>query len=292
MKMSKKLNLLRSSSSFFKIRSKVFPFFKNSKRTTSTFLKDVLSIQYLLKKKKNVFFKPFLNLISKKKNYRNLLQMLMTTRSFQKRNYQSCAFFYKFNNKSYRLIFSSKKKNKLLKVNQQLFRNTLKKLVFVVNYALKKKNRQFNLQPQLGLDKRQKRELQEKKKLRLQKYAILKINANFSNISLSLTSLTGQILVWKNGGSLSGETKRTRMTPRAVGNLMHLFLLALKKNKRLQQRKIRFLKIQFIGPSKKFRRKFIRMISYRSRRLKMSVLCWEEAYNRSFNGCRLHRRKR
>lgn len=291
--MSKQLNVLSSSSAFLKIRSTVFSFFKQAKQPKLMFLKDLLSIEYLLNQKGNVFFKPFLNSNCKQTMYQNLVQMLMSTRSFKKRNNSRCTFYYKFNDKTYSLTFSSRKKNSsLLKMYIPLFKNTLKKLIVITNYILKNQDRHFRFSNSIFMNSTERRELQDKQKLRLQKYAILKINTHFSNLSISLTTLTGQILVWKNGGCLPGETKRTRMTPRAVGNLMHLFLISLKKNKRLKQRKIRFLKIQFIGPSKKYRRKLIRMISQRALRLKMSVLCWEEAFHRSFNGCRLHRRKR
>jgi hypothetical protein len=121
------------------------------------------------------------------------------------------------------------------------------------------------------------------------KYAIIRINIGFSNINMSLLTLQGKILFWLNGGSLNeAQSKRTRMTSRFVNELTSKFLINLKKIKN----KISFFKILFVGPSKRFRSKFFSIIKRKFQRFRFRILCKEEGFHRSFNGCRLTRKKR
>ena len=125
-------------------------------------------------------------------------------------------------------------------------------------------------------------------------YGVLRIHVGFTNVNLTLTTLTGQVLRWANGGELRGsfkETKRTRMTGRAIKNLILYFLNSKRGAERLIQQ-IRYLKVLFTGPSKRFRGKFLSLIQKKYRRSKVRLLCKEEGFRRSFNGCRLARKKR
>ena len=73
---------------------------------------------------------------------------------------------------------------------------------------------------------------------------------------------------------------------------MLVFLKVMKKSRRIQQRKIRFIKVEFVGPSKRYRQKLFKMFRRRCRKLKFRILCQSEAFHRSYNGCRLSRKKR
>jgi hypothetical protein len=123
----------------------------------------------------------------------------------------------------------------------------------------------------------------------IEKYAIIRINIGFSNINISLLTLQGKILFWLNGGSISeAQSKRTRMTSRFVNELTNKFLINLKKIKN----KISFFKILFVGPSKRFRSKIFSTLKRKFQRFNLRILCKEEGFHRSFNGCRLTRKKR
>jgi ribosomal protein S11 len=127
--------------------------------------------------------------------------------------------------------------------------------------------------------------LKSRRKVKLQKYVIIRLFINFTNLNFSVTTLTGKVLGWHSGGSLD-QTRRTRLTARTVGLLLNKFLRAIRR--RLRKK---FVKIVFSGPSKRFRGKLSSMITKKARRFQMRILCHEEAF-KSFNGCRLHRKKR
>lgn len=119
------------------------------------------------------------------------------------------------------------------------------------------------------------------------KYGIIRIHCSFSNLNISLTTLDGKIIQWISAGSDKTQTKRTRMSSRAVGALLIRFFSTYKK-----KTGIRYVKVVFSGPSTKFRGKFLSIIKSWSRNLRFNVICVEEAFRRSFNGCRLARKKR
>jgi ribosomal protein S11 len=119
------------------------------------------------------------------------------------------------------------------------------------------------------------------------KYAILRIYIGFTNLNFSLTSLTGKIIAWVSGGSVENQTRNTRLTSRAVGLLLNDFLTKLSP-----QSTTRRIKVLFTGPSKRFRAKLFSMIKRKAKRLNFSVICKEEGFRVSFNGCRLTRAKR
>ena len=190
------------------------------------------------------------------------------------------------------------KKNLLKKVNNSLplinynkfLFNYIQKLYFLIQLGIKKKKRFFkNYSSKAFTNKKQVKALLEKKK---RSYAILKLNVSFSNFSFMLTSLTGQILRSINGGMDFKLTKRTRMTSRAVGKVMVAFLKIINESRRIHQRGIRYIKVEFIGPSKRFRQKLFKMFHRSCRKFKFRIVCQAEAFNRSYNGCRLSRKKR
>lgn len=126
---------------------------------------------------------------------------------------------------------------------------------------------------------------QEEEKKR--KYIVIRLFINFTNLNFSLTTLTGKILGWSSGGCILAQTRRTRLTSRTVGLLLNQFLLSVRA---ILQKK--YVKIVFSGPSKRFRGKLSSILTRKARRFKMRILCIEEAFRKSFNGCRLHRKKR
>ena len=134
---------------------------------------------------------------------------------------------------------------------------------------------------------------QRKKAIGKGGYGVFRIHVGFTNINLTLTTLTGQVLSWTNGGTTfanQSETRRTRMTGRAVKNLTVNFLNSKRGSQRLIQQ-LRYIKVLFTGPSKRYRGKFLSLI-LKNYKQKVRVLCKEEGFRRSFNGCRLARKKR
>ena len=122
------------------------------------------------------------------------------------------------------------------------------------------------------------------------KYGILRIHLGFSNFRLTLTTLEGQVVQWLNGGSDVTHSKRTRMTSRSVSTYLKTFLSNLPAG--LSRHGICYLKVLFLGPSKRFRGKLYSSVKKRSHSLGVQVLCQEEGFRRSFGGCRLARAKR
>jgi len=123
------------------------------------------------------------------------------------------------------------------------------------------------------------------------RYGLLRVHLGFSNFSFCCTTLEGRVLRWLNGGSDVGHSKRTRMTSRSVLHYLDRFMqegLAA----RLQQRGILYLKVLFLGPSRRFRAKIYGGIRKQSAVVGVQVLCQQEGYRRSFNGCRKARPKR
>jgi ribosomal protein S11 len=118
------------------------------------------------------------------------------------------------------------------------------------------------------------------------KYGIIRIYIGFTNLNFTLTTLTGKVLGWTSGGSLENQTRSTRLSSRAVGLLLNDFLASLKTSS------ISFVKVLFTGPSKRFRSKLFSIIKRKAKRLKFNVVCKEEGFRLSFNGCRLTRAKR
>ena len=129
-------------------------------------------------------------------------------------------------------------------------------------------------------------------KLKAKLYGIIKVNTQFSNLNFLLTTLQGKVIKWTSGGADLLGTRGTRMTSRAVNLLMRNFLKQIIKARRKKRLTIRYIKVQFTGPSKRFRAKFFNMIRRRRKTMRFCIVCREDAFQRSYNGCRLSRRKR
>lgn len=122
--------------------------------------------------------------------------------------------------------------------------------------------------------------------VRPKRFAVIRIFVNFTNINLSITTLTGKVLKWTSGGCLD-QSRRTWLTSRSVGLLMKKLLKGAKKYLRKK-----YVKVLFCGPSSRFHRKLFSAIKKKAKRFQMRILCREEAYRKSFNGCKSHRAKR
>ena len=191
-------------------------------------------------------------------------------------------FFQKTGIRSVALVRSTKL---IVGFNQPTEINQFKKLLILGYLKTKKKN--STLSENIGLIGHQKAfKLQSSV---LQKYAMIRIFIGFSNINFSLLTLEGKIVSWLNGGS-SGDihSKRTRMTGRYLTELMVKFLTNFLKLKN----KFTFFKVLFVGPSKRFRSKLFSTIKRKFKRLRYRIICKEEGFHRTFNGCRLSRKKR
>lgn len=163
-----------------------------------------------------------------------------------------------------------------------------KKVDFLIRFFLRNRRRYSVFK----FSKKRKKQGRYKKLARL--YGIIKINTQFSNLNFLLTTLTGKVIKWTSGGADLLGTRGTRMTSRSVGLLMKKFLKKIIKARRRRKGKlpIRYIKVQFTGPSRRFRAKFHNMIRRKRRAMRISILCREDAFQRSYNGCRLSRRKR
>ena len=112
---------------------------------------------------------------------------------------------------------------------------------------------------------------------------IVRIHMGFSNFNYMLTNLRGEIITTINGGG--NIPKRTRMITRHVGDTMDAFLASCSN----AGADIRYVKILFTGPSKRFRSKLISQVRLHPT---WSVVCLEESFVPGQQGKRLCRRKR
>jgi len=195
-------------------------------------------------------------------SYKNILRALLSLKNLQLRKLESF-YIYCGNDKS---LYKNKNKN--------------------VKYV----GQSNNVKSQNNYSNTLKFNLMTDDYLFYKKYGIIRIDTGFTKINISFTTLDGKIINWINGGSDSTQTKRTRMSSRSVGNLMDRFLESFQK--KIRRKRIRFVKVLFVGPSKRLRSKLFSMVQKKSRSFKFSIICKEEGFRRSFNGCRLSRRKR
>jgi hypothetical protein len=162
------------------------------------------------------------------------------------------------------------------------------KVDFLIRFFLRNKKRQWVFKV------RNRRTYKKKYKKIARSYGIIKINTQFSNLNFLLSTLTGKVIRWTSGGSDLLGTRGTRMTSRSVHVLMKKFIKKIIKARRRKRNRlpIQYIKVQFTGPSRRFRAKFHNMIRRKRRAMRISILCREDAFQRSYNGCRLSRRKR
>ena len=116
---------------------------------------------------------------------------------------------------------------------------------------------------------------------RLTKCGIVKSYLNFTNTFILLTNLKDEIKCWVSAGTGGFKTKLERYSPQVP------ISLCLRVSNVIARKKFKHIKIQFSGPSKKFRSKVYYTLKNRSwiRKFKISLI--EENYSAAFNGCRL-----
>jgi hypothetical protein len=243
-------------------------------------LKEIYCLRYL---SQNYSFSNFKISLKKsqslKKNaYLSLKNLLNSGKSYN--------FHLIFNSplsKELKLPLTLKSNSKLKTLNEvSFFSKKLKSLEVLIKFLAHNQERAFQLV-----------DLEKARVFRnFRNYGILKIDINFVNYNLMLTTLDGKILKWIKAGSDKKQTRRTRFNSRAIGGILQLFFKRMKNNyfKRL---KMKYIKIELTGPSRKFGKKLVKMIKLKtSKKFKFRVLCVSEGFRRSFNGCRLTRKKR
>jgi ribosomal protein S11 len=230
------------------------------------------------KQKKNLFFvniiKDYIILfLFYKKKFKNFLKYVLLNKkikiefNLKKKNKINLFFiniWINYNIDTYKNAFKKVVKNKL--INLKLFLNKIKKNV----YNLKKKNYKLN---------------------KLKEFGVLRIDLRFTNMYLSLTQLTGQIISrYSSGqGPKKYKAKKDRMNFKVIQFILKKLI------KKINKTEIKYIKIKFVGPSRKYRRKlltFLRKLVKNNKQNKFIILCVEESYNKNFNGCRLSRQKR
>lgn len=118
------------------------------------------------------------------------------------------------------------------------------------------------------------------------KCAIVKAHFNFSNVFVLITSITGEIKNWVSTGTGGFVTKIERSSPQAP------ISITLRTSNVLARKKYKYVKIQYLGPSKRFRSKIFHTLQIRSWMRKFRLNLIEDKYSPAFNGCRLKRAPR
>jgi len=115
----------------------------------------------------------------------------------------------------------------------------------------------------------------------LNKCGIVKSYLNFTNTFILLTNLKGEIKCWVSAGTGGFKTKIERFSPQVP------ISLCLRISNVIARKKFKHIKIQFSGPSKKFRSKVYYTLKNRSWIRKYRISLLEESYSTAYNGCRL-----
>ena len=110
---------------------------------------------------------------------------------------------------------------------------------------------------------------------------IVKSYLNFTNTFILLTNLKGEIKYWVSAGTGGFKTKIERFSPQVP------ISLCLRISNVIARKKLKHIKIQFSGPSKKFRSKVYYTLKNRSWIRKYRISSLEENYSTAYNGCRL-----
>jgi ribosomal protein S11 len=116
---------------------------------------------------------------------------------------------------------------------------------------------------------------------RLNKCGIVKSYLNFTNTFILLTNLKGEIKCWVSAGTGGFISKLERYSPQVP------ISLCFRISNVIAKKKFRHIKLQFSGPSKKFRSKVYYSLKNRSWIRKFDISCIEDSYMPAFNGCRL-----
>jgi ribosomal protein S11 len=215
---------------------------------------------------------------------------------------------YKFNNVSAKLkenfyiiqelkflLFNKKLKNKLLKLILEKF-NELNGKAFKF-FLFKNKllfsnfnNLFFNfLYNNVKFLKKLKRSTQLFKNFYRRKFkqcAIVKAFFNFTNTFLLLTNLKGEIKNWVSAGTGKFFTKFEKSVPQVP------IALSFRISNIISRKKFKYIKINYIGPSRRYRNKVFISLKNRSWVRGYKLVCIEEGYKKAFNGCRKRRLKR
>ena len=118
---------------------------------------------------------------------------------------------------------------------------------------------------------------------KVNKCAIVKSYLNFTNTFILLTNIKGEIKYWVSAGTGGFKTKIERFSPQVP------ISLCLRISNVIARKKFKHIKIQFSGPSKKFRSKVYYTLKNRSWIRKYRISLLEENYSTAYNGCRLKR---
>jgi hypothetical protein len=246
----------------------------------NTVMKNFVLMFFLLIARMNVKNFIAFNNCTVKTLYNNLVQILKV------KSYNKKRIIHKFQIKTNKILkLSLKYKKPCSFTHKKLYKNlllTLKKNYTFLNYlfnkitTIKKVTQTF-----------------AKTNVFHMKFGIFKINIRFSSFSVVLTDFKGKIISWINSGSdKKNKAKRTRMTPMAITKIMKRFLIFLYKKRVFIRYRFKFIKIDFTGPSIRFRKRFRNIIRKNERRYKYNIICTKESFSKSYNGCRLTRRKR
>ena len=233
---------------------------------------------------------------TKKQNKKNLffiklIKDFITLFLFYKKNFK-VFLKYILINKKVKIEFNLKKKNKIILYFINIYINyNIDKYKVVFKKIIK--NKLINLKLFLTKIKKNSYNFTKfKYKLKkLKEFGVLRVDLRFTNMYLSLTQLTGQIIsrYSSSQGPKKYKAKKDRMDFKVTQFIVRKLINKIKKTP------IKYIKIKFVGPSRKYRRKllkFIRRFIKKNKSYKFVILCVEESYNKNFNGCRLSRQKR
>lgn len=267
----KKVFLKNSSNSFlFKVIKQIYV----SKILTEQ--NNVFSFKKPLKNFKKYSFLILEMILDEKKDseFENNMSLYLNTNQTKK--------FYIFNNFFLNFVKNTKLGQK--NIYKEFLESYLKKIEIIFELLSHQKFRKFK---DINFNK-----LNFNFSAGYKNYGIIKIDINFVNYNIILTTLDGKILKWIKAGSDAKQTRRTRFNSRAVGGILTLFFNRMKKSY-FKKLKMKYIKIELTGPSRKFGRKLVKMIkSKTTKAFKFRVICITEGFRRSFNGCRLARKKR
>lgn len=193
------------------------------------------------------------------------------------------------------LLFNKKLKNKLLKlilknfnkINNEFFKfflfknkillNNFNNLFFSFLYNNIKFLKKLNKSAQLFKNFYRKK---------FKSCGIVKAFFNFTNTFLLLTNLKGEIKNWVSAGTGKFFTKFEKSVPQVP------IALSFRISNIISRKKFKYIKINYIGPSRRYRNKVFISLKNRSWVRGYKLVCVEEGYKKAFNGCRKRRLKR
>ena len=121
---------------------------------------------------------------------------------------------------------------------------------------------------------------------KLNQCAIVKAFFNFTNTFILLTNVKGEIKNWVSAGTGKFFTKLEKSVPQVP------IALSFRISNIISRKKFKYIKLNYIGPSKRYRNKVYISLKNRSWVRGYKFVCVEEGYNKAFNGCRKRRLQR